>query len=481
MSVHPYSSNSNHQQPVSAHFIWRKPLFLIVDDDSHSFASLPHCIKSDTFSPLLVPDEQHAFELLRHYANRIQLILIDQKSSGLGGAGFLHVAKRIVPQVAFLITTPLGPIFSHSNRFYELMRVNLKSDIDTILTAIAEKIDLLNSKTLTNLHSWQRRPSFGEIIGQSQEMNQIYSLIQTISKSTSTVCIQGESGTGKELIARTIHANSPRHDKPFVAINCCSISENLFESELFGHEKGAFTSAFNLHKGKCEIASGGTLFLDEIGELEANIQIKLLRFLQEKEFHRVGGNSIIHSDCRLITATNRNLDQDIVNRRFREDLYYRINVIPIYVPPLRKRRQDIPLLLEHFFKKYSETINRSPAKLTPDALEALQAYHYPGNIRELINIVERLSVICSSQLISFDDLPQEIQRTAKSPSECHTMLKELPEEGVPLQTVERELILKTLEKTSGNKVVASKMLGITRRLLYLRLKEYTQKASADVT
>jgi two-component system NtrC family response regulator len=266
-----------------------------------------------------------------------------------------------------------------------------------------------------------------------------------------------------------------------VAINCCSISENLFESELFGHEKGAFTSAFNLHKGKCEIASGGTLFLDEIGELEANIQIKLLRFLQEKEFHRVGGNSIIHSDCRLITATNRNLDQDIVNRRFREDLYYRINVIPIYVPPLRKRRQDIPLLLEHFFKKYSETINRSPAKLTPDALEALQAYHYPGNIRELINIVERLSVICSSQLISFDDLPQEIQRTAKSPSECHTMLKELPEEGVPLQTVERELILKTLEKTSGNKVVASKMLGITRRLLYLRLKEYTQKASADVT
>lgn len=459
-----------------------KPVLLIIDDEFKSFATLPYFIKSRYFSPILVSDEQQAIQAIHDYKNRIKLILLDQKSSRLGGGGFIQIAKKIIPQTAFLITFPLGPILYHANRFYELNQVNLKNDIDIILSAIAEKTGLFDLSSNDNNLSGQPLSFFGPIIGQSREMNQIYKLIQTIKNSTSTVCIQGESGTGKELIAKTIHEHSPKKNNPFIAINCCSIPSNLAESEFFGHEKGAFTSASNQHKGKFELAGNGTLFLDEIGELEPNIQTKLLRFLQEKEFHRVGGNSTIHSHSRIITATNRDLYQDVINGRFREDLFYRINVIPIYIPPLRKRRQDIPLLLEHFFNKYCQTLNCKPPQITEDALEALNAFSYPGNIRELMNIVERLSVTCNNQIIKLEDLPFEIQESAGTDiDQKMNILQELPEGGVPLQHMERELILKTLEKTSGNKSDASRMLGITRRLLYLRLKEYGLSSSSTTS
>ncbi len=476
MSIKPCPSKSDHQKKVILASKCIKPIFLIINDDSRSFTSLPYFISSDIFSPMLVSGESQALHQVHNYKDRIRLILIDQKSSGLGAAGFMQVVKRIIPETSFLITSPLGPIFYHANRFYELTRVNLKDDIDLVLSAVADKTGLAHLDSNNHISFEQHRSFLGRLIGWSQEMNEIYKLIQTIEKSTSSVLIQGESGTGKELIAQTIHENSPRRDKRFVAINCCSIPSNLAESEFFGHEKGAFTSAYNLHKGKFEEANGGTLFLDEIGELEPSIQTKLLRFLQEKEFQRVGGNMTIHSNCRLITATNRNLYQDVIDGRFRKDLYYRINVIPIYVPPLRKRRQDLPLLLEHFFKMYTQ--DGSCPRLTEEALEALYTYCYPGNVRELINIVERISVTCPTGIIGIDDLPQEIRRTEKEKSKIESMLLELPEEGVSIQNVERELIIKTLEKTSGNKTVASRMLGITRRLLYLRLKEYGLISSA---
>ena len=457
-------------QPVSAPLDSR-PIVLIVDDELKALSSLPRLIRSDLFAPLWVPDEQQGLHTLQEHKDRIWLIIIDQKSSGLGGAGFRQVAKRFAPWATYLITTPLGPVFYHRHSIYELNGVNLKEDIDAILSAIADKIGLTSSEP-GRAALRKRRSSFGPIIGCSREMNTIYDLIQTVERSAATVLIQGESGTGKELIAQTIHRTSSRKERQFVAVNCGAMPTNLVESELFGHEKGAFTSAHRQHQGKFEHAHGGTLFLDEIGELEPEVQIKLLRVIQEKEFQRVGGGRTLQADCRLIAATSRNLKQDVANGRFREDLFYRINVIPMWVPPLRERRTDIPLLLEHFFSAMSHKLGRTPPRLAEEASEVLEAYSYPGNVRELINVVERLCVICSKQVIRAEDLPEELRELSGPQAMAQEVLRDLPPTGCRLQEVERELIAKTLHLTSGNKVDAARKLGITRRLLYLRLEQY---------
>ena len=291
--------------------------------------------------------------------------------------------------------------------------------------------------------------------------------------ATITVLIQGESGTGKELIARALHQTSPRQRGPFVPINCGAIPAFLMESELFGHERGSFTGAVSQKKGKFEFADKGTLFLDEISELDRDLQVKLLRVLQEKEFQRVGGNTTYKTGARIIAATSRDLTKAIEHGTFREDLYYRLNVFPVNLPPLRERREDIPLLLEHFFQKFTSSAHAGLPNFTPEAWQALLDYHYPGNIRQLANIVERLAVTCPHGNISLADLPREVVgKEAGRSVDSRDRLKELPEDGVSLKEVERELILKTLQKTAGNKQAAAKMLGITRRLLYLRLTEY---------
>lgn len=447
-----------------------RPVVLIVDDEHRALSSLPKLISPDLFVPIWTPDEGQGLLALEAHKSRIRLIIVDQKSSRLGGAGFMHEAKRISPWVSFLVTTPLGPFLHHSHSIYELRGANLKDDLDAVLMAIADRLGLAPAQgSITPIED---RTSFGRIIGPSREMNVVYDLIETIQHSTATVLIQGESGTGKELIAQTIHRTSTRRNRPFVAVNCGAIPASLVESELFGHEKGAFTSAHRQHQGKFEHAHGGTLFLDEIGELEPEVQIKLLRVLQEKEFQRVGGGRTLQSDCRLIAATSRNLKQDVADGRFREDLFYRINVIPIRVPPLRERRTDIPLLLEHFFSAMSHKLGRTPPCLAEEVSEILEAYSYPGNVRELINLVERLCVTCSKQVIRAEDLPEELRELSGPQPMVQEVLRDLPPTGCRLQEVERELIAKTLHLTSGNKVDAARKLGITRRLLYLRLEQY---------
>ena len=458
-----------------------KPAVLIVDDQHKSFRALLRLISGDLFSPLWAADEQQGLKLLEANTDRVRIILIDQNSSVMGGGGFLHQARKKAPHAAMLITTPLGPFLYQDGEFFDFSGSSLKRDINAILLSIVEKMDASRRPNGASHPQENCKERFGVIIGASRSINQIYRLIEKLKTSDATVLIQGESGTGKELVAQTIHKTGLRKNQPFVALNCGAIPANLVESELFGHERGAFTTALHQRKGKFEVAHGGTIFLDEIGELDPEVQVKLLRILQEREFERVGGNKSLKTDVRVIAATSRNLKKAIQKGHFRDDLFYRLNVVPIYVPPLRERRGDIPLLLDHFFTKTAEREANMAPILTENAANLLYNYTYPGNVRELANIVERLAVTCSNEKITASDLPEEIRDTDNISPAFDKMLKRLPEGGVSLKEMERELILKTLEMTSGNKASAARMLGITRRLLYLRLCQYGLSSNRQVS
>ena len=449
-----------------------KTIVLIVDDQYQTFRSLPGLISPDLFSSTWVPDEQQGLKILKDQTDRVGIIIIDLKSSGMGGGGFLHRARQIAPHAAILITAPLGPFLYQAGTFYDFSGPTLKQDINTILLSITRKMSVDRAPKENKGRPLKYKERFGVIIGQSKGINEVYHLIENLKDSSATVMIQGESGTGKELVAQTIHQTSSRRDQPFVAINCGAIPANLMESELFGHERGAFTTAVHQRKGKFEIAHGGTLFLDEIGELDRELQVKLLRVLQEREFQRVGGNKSYKTDVRIIAATSQDLRSAVLAGHFRDDLFYRLNVVPINIPPLRERREDIPLLLDHFFHKIAKDMDRSVPLLTEGAARFLLDYSYPGNVRELTNMVERLLVTCPNGRITSHDLPDEVREEADQAPGSTVVLKELPDGGVSLQEVEKELILKTLKMTSWNKAAAARVLGITRRLLYLRLSQY---------
>jgi DNA-binding NtrC family response regulator len=314
--------------------------------------------------------------------------------------------------------------------------------------------------------------SFNNIIGTGPAMNRIFELVETIAGLTSTVLIEGETGTGKELIAKAIHFNSPRRDQKLVSINCGAIPENLLESELFGHTKGAFTGALQTRIGRFEQASNGTIFLDEIGNMPLSLQVKLLRVLQEREFERVGGSSTIKVDVRIIAATSANLDRMVADGTFREDLYYRLNVIPINLPPLRERREDIPLLVQSFVSQFCERHKLELKSVSPQVMKALMAYDWPGNVRQLENVVERMVALSGSRTgITATDLPDQIQNKAQLTA---APLIEIPEEGINFQNVvtdmERELIVQSLRRTNGNKKLAAKLLSLKRTTLIEKIK-----------
>jgi len=307
----------------------------------------------------------------------------------------------------------------------------------------------------------EKRYSFGNILGKNSRMQEIYELISDISNTDSTALIQGESGTGKELIARAIHFSSHRKAKPFIVANCSAYSQNLLESELFGHEKGAFTGAIRRKIGRFELAHGGTIFLDEIGEVSPPTQILLLRVLQDHRFERVGGEETLEVDVRVIAATNKNLMEEMKKGTFREDLYYRLNVIPIFVPPLRERRDDIPLLASHFLQKFSQEKGKELTSFSPEVMEIFLDHSWPGNVRELENVIEHAAIIAKRDKILPKDLPQ------------YLLQKPLPTQNlVSLQDYERSLILKTLEETNWNKHQASKRLRINRSTLYGKMRRY---------
>lgn len=304
------------------------------------------------------------------------------------------------------------------------------------------------------------------IIYKSEVMNQVIKMVDRVAPSSAPVLILGESGTGKELIARAVHERSQRADKPFVAINCGALRETLLESELFGHEKGAFTGAYNRKIGLAEAASGGTLFLDEIGELSPGIQAKLLRFIQEGEVYRVGGKEPIKVDIRLISATNRELDSEVLNGTFREDLYYRINTITIHSPPLRRRKEDIQLLVEHFLSRGQSRVLNRGQEMSPEAMQALMKYEWPGNIRELQNLCERLQILADAQTIQASDLPESILKPENK------LVIGQYDPSMTLHELERRYIVEALKHFEGNKTQAANALGITIKTLYNKLHEY---------
>ena len=307
-----------------------------------------------------------------------------------------------------------------------------------------------------------------QIIYQSKIMDDLMKMVHRVSPTDATVLILAESGTGKELIANTIHESSNRYKGPLVKINCGALPENLLESELFGYEKGAFTGAVSRKKGKFELAQGGTIFLDEIGEISDAMQVKLLRVLQEKEFERVGGEETIKGDFRVIAATNKNLNEMVDKGEFREDLYYRLNVIPIHIPSLKERREDIPLLVDYFIEKYSKQMGKPKMSISKSALEKMMNYEWRGNIRELQNIIERCVILSLGLEITVDILPNDIKNASYTMSSNFI----LPEEGVSLEEVEKSLITQALERTGYNQTKAAKLLDITRHTLIYRLEKY---------
>jgi transcriptional regulator with PAS, ATPase and Fis domain len=316
-------------------------------------------------------------------------------------------------------------------------------------------------KNILLTRALEKRYSFGNILGKNSRMQQIYDFISDISNTDSTVLIQGASGTGKELIARAIHFNSRRKNKPFVVANCSAYSQNLLESELFGHEKGSFTGAIRRKIGRFELAHGGTVFLDEIGEVSPPTQILLLRVLQDHRFERVGGEETLEVDVRVIAATNKNLMEEMKKGTFREDLYYRLNVIPIFVPPLREREDDIPLLASHFLEKLGPEKGKEVTGFSPEVMEIFLAHPWPGNVRELENVIEHAVIVAKQNRVLMKDLPQYLLQTPSS------VLK-----MVSLRDYERNLILKTLEETHWNKHQSAKRLNINRSTLYGKIKRY---------
>ena len=314
-----------------------------------------------------------------------------------------------------------------------------------------------------------RRSEPGEIVGQHPEMQRLYRLVAQVARTATTVLVTGESGTGKELIARAIHRQGPRRDKPFVAVNPAAVSETLVESELFGHEKGAFTGAYQKKLGKFEMAQGGTLFLDEIATLKPELQAKLLRVLQEREIERVGGTQSIKIDVRVIAATNVDLKQAVAQGRFREDLYYRLNVVPIAVPPLRERREDIPALVDHFIRRYSHEFAKPIQGLSPEALAALREYLWPGNVRELQNVIERSVVLVDGPVIGLNDLPLDVLLP-----DHRSKVREA--ETLPLNEAsdqfERQIVMRVLERVGWNQSEAARVLGVHRNSLKLKLARW---------
>lgn len=367
--------------------------------------------------------------------------------------------------------------FSADRLFAEA--VSFKEDVrllSIIASMIAQAVRLRQSAQEERQHLLEENLQLQEklkdrfrpanIIGNSKAMQAVYDLIAQVSKSNTTALIRGESGTGKELVAQAIHYNSLRSVKPFIKVNCAALPETVIESELFGHEKGAFTGAITLRKGRFELAHGGTIFLDEIGDLSAATQIKLLRVLQEREFERVGGTATLKTDVRVIAASNRNLEQLIEAEKFRHDLYYRLNVFPVHMPPLRERKTDVLLLADFFVEKYSRTNHKTIRRISTPAIDMLMSYHWPGNVRELENCIERAVLLSTDEVIHGHHLPPSLQTAEASATTPVGTLQET------LDNVERELVLDALKSSRGNKARAARNLGLTERLMGLRVKKH---------
>ena len=439
-----------------------RPNVLVVDDDAavrDSFVA----VLGKQYELLFATNGPEALRVLG--SHDIRLVLLDIRMPGMDGIEVLRRIKEMNEQTDVIVVTAVKSLKTavEAIKLGAFDYVTKPFDIHEILALakrVVEKQDLL--KEVLYLRSEVARDhQFENLVGKNARMQEIYEFITDISNTDSTVLIQGESGTGKELIAKAIHFNSTRKNKPFIVANCSAYSQNLLESELFGHEKGAFAGAIRRKIGRFELAHGGTIFLDEIGEISPPTQILLLRVLQDHRFERVGGEETLEVDVRVIAATNKNLTEEMKKGTFREDLYYRLNVIPIWVPPLRERKDDVPLLASHFLKKFSHEKEKDVQGFSAEVMEIFLAHAWPGNIRELENVVEHAVIIAKQEKIQAKDLPQYLLQKPLAGQELIT-----------LQDYEKDVILKTLEETGWNKNQTAKRLKINRSTLYGKMKRY---------
>ena len=441
---------------------------LVVDDELNIREALVTLLEKKHYQVRGAGTAEEALEELE--SATADLILTDLKMPGIGGIEFLRQLKQKWPEIEVLVMTAFGSI----ETAVEAMRCGaydyITKPIDRErLAVVVEKALERHALACENKQLKDRletRTRFDQMIGESEPMQRLYSLVEMVADSDVTVLLTGESGTGKELVARAIHHKSHRANGPFVTLNCGALPENLFESELFGYEKGAFTGATTNKMGRFELADGGTLLLDEVGELSLKSQVDFLRVLETKEFRRLGGTKIVKVDARIVAATNRNLEAAVKEGGFREDLYYRLNVVPLHLPPLRERGDDIPLLTDHFMAEFSAQHHRQPKEISRQAMRLLRFYAWPGNIRQLRNLMERLMVTVKSAMIEPEHLPEEVQASRE---DARTMVVSL---GSPLKEIEREAIRRTLVEVTNHREKAAKLLGISLRALHYKIKEY---------
>ena len=448
---------------------------LVVDDEQSMRELLAIVLRREGYEILLAENGREALEALERGA--VDLLISDFKMPDMTGVEVLRAAKRIDPDIIGIMITA----FASTETAVDALRMGAYDylskpfDVDELKIVVRNALERkhLRQENVLLKRALQTTHQFSNIVGRSDAMLAVFKLIETVAPTNSTILITGESGTGKELVARALHYNSLRRDQPFVALNCGALPETLLESELFGHMKGSFTGAATNKKGLVEMAERGTIFLDEIGEMSPMMQVKLLRVLQERRFRRVGGVEELQATMRVITATNQDLDRMVADGKFREDLFYRINVIPIHLPALRERSEDIPLLADHFLAKYRGQVGKAVNGISRDAMAHLEAYDWPGNIRELENVIERAVALESSPTILPESLPEYIvKRTPRKPAAAGA----LPATGFDLEEhvkgLEREYIAQALHRAGGVQVKAAELLGMSFRSFRYYAKKY---------
>ncbi|MFO0692144.1 MAG: sigma-54 dependent transcriptional regulator [Polyangiales bacterium] len=440
---------------------------LVVDDEANAREALAELLSDEGYETAMASDGLKALAALQSFDPDV--VLTDLKMPGLDGIGLLERGRPVAPHTSFIVMTAFGSIETAVEAIKRGAETYLTKPLDmdavsALVTRALEK-SCLSREAAQLREQVEQRLAFSRILGDHPSMQRLLKTVAQVAKSRATCLIHGESGTGKELIAAAIHHNSPRKPKPFIRLNCAALAESLLESELFGHEKGSFTGAAGRREGRFKQADGGTLFLDEISEVPLAVQVKLLRFLQERQFERVGGNETLTVDVRIVAATNRDLKQCVAAGTFREDLYYRLNVVTLEVPPLRARKSDIPVLAHHFLRKYAEENGVEVEGFTDGALRSLLAYPWPGNVRELENAIERAVVLTEGKLIQEEHLPTTSGQ--KVQSDLGLLIP-----GITMAELERMAIEQTLAAVAGSTAKAAEILGISRRTIQYRLKEW---------
>ncbi len=447
---------------------------LIVDDEKNYLVVLEALLGPEGYEILTTDNAPDALRQVREAD--LDLIITDMKMPGMNGMELLEEAKSIKPDLPVIIMTAYGTIElaveAMKKHAYDYITKPFQNEqLKLTVKKALENYRLIKENRLLN-EALSDRFKYGNIIGKSKPMLKVYDLIEKVAQSKASILITGPSGTGKELIAKAIHYDSPRKDRPFVSINCGALTETLLESELFGHEKGAFTGAIAMKKGRFELAHEGTLFLDEVGDMPPSLQVKLLRVLQEMEFERVGGTRTIKVDVRIISASNRNIKDDVAEDSFREDLFYRLNVIQIEVPPLRERTDDIPLLVKHFIEKYKSEKEKGKIELSPEVWKTIYTYPWPGNVRELENVIESAVVLSVGEMITGEDLPDYLLGKREKEIDLDNIVplnSTLPE---AFEQLEEKLIKRALKYSDQVQSRAAEMLGISRHVMHYKMKKY---------